>query len=149
MEYAAGYKQELPQGVRSRHRMPRWVGGLLLAGWLTLPSAQAYLSYPIYIGSSQPIHDESGRNLYGAASLPPEQCDLVEILMTTNGMSYPPAIDGTPVSLRVQPASDSGDPAKAGRWNTRVLTSKRSTPASTSGASSAASMSGVSTSRAS
>jgi hypothetical protein len=58
--------------------------------------SHAFLSYPIYIGASQPIQDEFGRNLIGAASLSTDQCDRVEILMTTDGLAYPPQIDGSP-----------------------------------------------------
>ncbi|OGV47087.1 MAG: hypothetical protein A2X46_09975 [Lentisphaerae bacterium GWF2_57_35] len=70
-------------------------------GWLALyallAGAQAgELSYPLYIGNAQPIQDEFGRNLLGACTTAIDQCDRVEVLISTDGQIYPPASDGTP-----------------------------------------------------
>ncbi|HBA84493.1 MAG TPA: hypothetical protein DCZ95_10405 [Verrucomicrobia bacterium] len=70
-----------------------------MLGWMAflfVPMAQAYLSYPMYIGVSQPVQNEFGRNLTGAATMSTDRCDRVELLLTTNGVVYPPALDGTP-----------------------------------------------------
>ncbi|HBA83692.1 MAG TPA: hypothetical protein DCZ95_06315 [Verrucomicrobia bacterium] len=54
------------------------------------------ISYPLYIGNANPIKDEFGRNLVGAATMQIALCDRVEVFSTTNGIIYPPDVHGLP-----------------------------------------------------
>ena len=62
---------------------------------MTAAHAQ-FLTYPLYIGSAQPVRDEFGRNLVGSATMQTDLCDRVEVFLTTNGVIYPPDIHGEP-----------------------------------------------------
>lgn len=72
--------------------------GLYLFGVLffTAMRAEAFLSSPVYIGTSTPIRDVFGHTLVGSATLSPDQCARVEVLMAPDGIIYPPNTDGTP-----------------------------------------------------
>ncbi len=75
-----------------------WATLVALAATLVFqPTALSQeLSYPLYIGTSRTILDEFGRRVQGAAVLPPEACDRVEVLATSDGGIYPPSKWGTP-----------------------------------------------------
>lgn len=85
-------------GRMNQHKVTWWLAAGLLAaglGWTGAPDARAQ-NTPAYIYTQQPILDEFGQILRGHASLPMEQCDLVEIYRTTNGVVYPPDVNGNP-----------------------------------------------------
>lgn len=67
----------------------------LLALWLAPDNAiaQYQINGPLHVGNSIPVTDEFGQVLPGQASQP--GC-LVMVLQTTNGVIYPPDVNGQP-----------------------------------------------------
>lgn len=60
---------------------------------LCVSSACAQITTPLHIGAITPIVDEFDANLCGDFWNPG---DVVQVLWASNGIVYPPAIDGTP-----------------------------------------------------
>ncbi|MFH0880268.1 MAG: hypothetical protein V2A34_11195, partial [Lentisphaerota bacterium] len=62
----------------------------------SLTSAQ--VSIPLHLGASQPVLDEFGCKLQGAATTGALFSDRIEVLIATNGVIYPPNADGSPAA---------------------------------------------------
>ena len=57
------------------------------------PFVHAQITTPLHIGAMEALHDQWGDLLTGTAALPG---DIVQVLWASNGVAYPPAIDGVP-----------------------------------------------------
>lgn len=67
-----------------------WPVFILLA---FIVSAPAQIITPLHISARQAITDEMGRRLQGSYADP---CDYVQVLWASNGVIYPPSVDGRP-----------------------------------------------------
>lgn len=69
---------------------------VLLGSVLLSTHAIAQMRLPVRVVATNAIYDEYGNIMRGSATLPPSECNLVQILWASNAVIYPPAYDGTP-----------------------------------------------------
>lgn len=82
------------KAVKTKASKLLWAVSACAAVVLALP-AQGQLYIPVAIGTPNPVKDEFGVNLQGAAMAPSSECDLVQVLWATNGIDAPD-VYGTP-----------------------------------------------------